>query len=544
MDDSNLDEKSINETTRSLDISDVKYNDDGVIDFYWPLDNKNAAVVMNNLVESLIPFIIENEKKNSELLAIRVFFKWFIMDILKLYEATALSAAFKRDGVIPVIPHNYKYFDAIYNSKQIECRLFINNAKGPSYGRNINFVIKKLAKELIWNGLKIGLLKKYCNKKNEILCIEPSRLTIKHAKSIDKLARYSSFTQWFSSISDSVILKNRKDMGAIEDILQIVKTAYAVGGQELQPKIAYYLKGWICQANNFLDYYLNQKTSLLNMEQKEVWFGSGGFTIWHVMLIEKLKRDGIKVVTHDHGSGNAHHEQTPVHWVEFMHTNHHITFNKKLAEIKREQLNPKLLIGQPTPIIQSLDEASDNVALAYEARIIKKKCVIKKVMYIGTAFHGEGTRLRPIFHDMTYFDWQVKLLSHLKNKDMDVMYKPHPEGATRVPVGFAESFGFQTINKRLEEVKDDVDAYIIDFIFSSTTPLVLKTDKPVFFVNLGFPELLPEAKKLIKKRCYYMDADYSNDSRLNIDWSKFDKFLSNVDHIFDMNFPYVYFKNT
>jgi len=161
MDDSNLDEKSINETTRSLDISDVKYNDDGVIDFYWPLDNKNAAVVMNNLVESLIPFIIENEKKNSELLAIRVFFKWFIMDILKLYEATALSAAFKRDGVIPVIPHNYKYFDAIYNSKQIECRLFINNAKGPSYGRNINFVIKKLAKELIWNGLKIGLLKKY-----------------------------------------------------------------------------------------------------------------------------------------------------------------------------------------------------------------------------------------------------------------------------------------------------------------------------------------------------------------------------------------------
>ena len=57
MDDSNLDEKSINETTRSLDISDVKYNDDGVIDFYWPLDNKNAAVVMNNLVESLIPFI-------------------------------------------------------------------------------------------------------------------------------------------------------------------------------------------------------------------------------------------------------------------------------------------------------------------------------------------------------------------------------------------------------------------------------------------------------------------------------------------------------
>jgi hypothetical protein len=126
---------------------------------------------------------------------------------------------------------------------------------------------------------------------------------------------------------------------------------------------------------------------------------------------------------------------------------------------------------------------------------------------------------------------------------MDVIYKPHPEGATKVPNGFAESFGFQSTTKRFEEVNDNVDAYILDFLFSTTTPIVLKTDKPVFFINLGFPELIPEALDLVKKRCYYLKAHYSTDSRLSIDFNEFDQLINNEEHVFDTSFPDVYFSN-
>ena len=218
----------------------------------------------------------------------------------------------------------------------------------------------------------------------------------------------------------------------------------------------------------------------------------------HVILIERLRRKGIKIVTHDHGSGNSHHDQIPVHWVEFMHTDQFITFNK-INEINRNnQFNKKLIFGQNIPKIQSLDSLLEIETKTFKKRVIQKSNRIKKIMYVGTAYHGETTRLRPIFHDVTYFDWQIKLLSYLKNHGVNGFYKPHPEGATRPRSDFAESFGFKTLNQRLEEISENFDAYIIDFIFSSTTPLILKSDKPVFFINLGFPELLVKPKDLIK----------------------------------------------
>ena len=73
-------------------------------------------------------------------------------------------------------------------------------------------------------------------------------------------------------------------------------------------------------------------------------------------------------------------------------------------------------------------------------------------MYVGTVFHGEGARLRPIFHDMTYFDWQIKLLSHLKKLNMEVIYKPHPEGASKVPDDLQGHLALNLLRKGLRRL--------------------------------------------------------------------------------------------
>ena len=47
-----LDQKKYN-----FDISKVEFNKDGVIDFYWPLDNKKTTDLMNSISANLIPYI-------------------------------------------------------------------------------------------------------------------------------------------------------------------------------------------------------------------------------------------------------------------------------------------------------------------------------------------------------------------------------------------------------------------------------------------------------------------------------------------------------
>ena len=490
------------ETDRNLDISKIKFDKDGVIDFYWPLDNKKSAEVMELITSELIPYVTDNEQKYSELVAVRLLFKWFVCEILRIFEATLLASECKKDFTRPHLPEHYKKFDAIYNSKELECVFFLKQSFGPPIGRKMPRLIKRCFKEFIWNGMQFGLLRKYGSNPNDILAIAPSNLAIRHAKGAKKLLRYSGFDEWFGSVPSSHISKESEGLVGLENVLSIVKKSFSRTGYEISRVSVTYLTSWINQANNFVDYHLDNRNDLLNKITGDVWFGCGASSVWHVMMIEKLRRKNIKVVTHDHGSGNSHHEQTPVHWVEFMHTDHFVTFNRVNETTKNSQFRRELIVGQKSPLIQSLDSALGIKSSHTALKVVKTSIRIKKIMYVGTAFHGEGVRLRPILHDMTYFDWLIKLLSHLKKLNMDVIYKPHPEGATRVPNGFVESFGFQSNTKRFEEINDNIDAYIVDFLFSTTTPIVLKSDKPVFFINLGFPELNSEALDLIKKRCY------------------------------------------
>jgi hypothetical protein len=534
---------SVVKTKHTFDISKAEFNKDGVIDFYWPLDNKKTSDLINFMSANLIPYITNNERKFSELTSVRLLYKWFICEVLRLFEATVIAEECKKDNVSPLIPNHYKKLDALYNSNSLECIFFLKHSLGPSQGRKIPKFFKRLGKEFIWNGLKFGLFKKYGSNKNDILSIKPSNLAINHARAAKKLLRYTDFDEWFGAIPKEYLQNECKNSIAFEEVIKLVKNAFSESGYKLSSESINYLFTFLKQANNFVNYHLQKDNDLLDKIDTEVWFGCGGPTVWHVIMIEKLRQKNIKVVTHDHGSGNSHHEQTPAHWVEFMHTNYFVTFNEVNERVKNSEFRQELIFGLAPPLIKSLDSVLGNTTKPKIIKNIKIKKKIKKIMYIGTAFHGEGARLRPIFHDMTYFDWQIKLLSHLKDLGLEVIYKPHPEGATSVPDGFAESFGFKSNTKRFEDIDENVDAYIIDFFFSSTTPAVLKKEKPVFFINLGFPELMPGALDLIKKSCYYIKAHYSDDSRLSIDFNQFNQLINNEEHVFDTSFSDTYFSN-
>ena len=107
-------------------------------------------------------------------------------------------------------------------------------------------------------------------------------------------------------------------------------------------------------------------------------------------MIEKLRKKNIRVVTHDHGSGNSHHPQKPVHWVEFMHTDHFVTFNN-INEIKRnEQFRKDLIFGKEPPLIQSLDNVLGSKNTEKSSKLIRIQKKIKKLCMLELLFMEKG----------------------------------------------------------------------------------------------------------------------------------------------------------
>ena len=57
---------------------------------------------------------------------------------------------------------------------------------------------------MLWNGLKINLIRQYGSNKNDVLAIGPPKLARQHAKGAGKLLRYSGFDEWFVPIAETL----------------------------------------------------------------------------------------------------------------------------------------------------------------------------------------------------------------------------------------------------------------------------------------------------------------------------------------------------
>ena len=64
----------------------------------------------------------------------------------------------------------------------------------------------------------------------------------------------------------------------------------------------------------------------------------------------------------------------------------------------------------------------------------------------------------------------------------------------------------KTLNGIFENIKIDVDAYVIDYFCTSLLVPMLRKNKPIYFINFSLPKLRLNAEKLLKKRTYFIDS--------------------------------------
>lgn len=524
-----------------FDLSKLKYDSGGVTNFYWPLNTSVSTKNFNYLVKNLMPFVLEHYPDYPEVRAIKVFSKWFIVDVLKLLDATILNKNFIDDDVTPVLPDNYIILKSLTRKSEIKCNTFTKPLIKKS---KVYFYVKNLIKEIIWN-YKINKMNILCVNKDKIKSFKYSSLIKSHAKNRSVWLKPIDLLEYFNDFNTDYVKLKKNKLEQFENIINIIDSSFQDVGYELNSYGRNYLYTWLDQAVSFLTQMSIKKEEIMKkfVNDKEIWFLSGGSTVYDAAFSDLLRSNNIKVVTHDHGSGNVHCEQTFMHWVEFIHSDCFIQFNNLSAQIRKNSIKKEFLLGNNPPEIKSINDFVKAGRKNIQKNNYHVVFPIKSIMYVPGAMHAEGQRMNPIIHDLTYFDWQIRLVTFLKKKDLDISIKPHPEGRTKMPLDFAKKMGIHEIKGKFEKIKANVDAYLIDFIFSSTTPSILSSNKPVIFIDRGYPVLTEESLIYIKKRCYYIKAKYTNDSRLDINWDELNDKLNIIDHRIDMTISNTYFEN-
>jgi hypothetical protein len=522
----------------NLDIASAAWGPDGLTDFFWPYSREEILPARDNLLSKLIPLVRDRVQQGDRSgLAIGLLFKWLIADLLKMFEASILASRFSRDSDIELlIPNHFTRLAALLAGRKPKCDFFAQLARGPGRDAWVTARLKGFVREVQWNGLSPKLVALQASFAR--VAVQPTELTLWHARHTGVFLHYAQLGRWFGPMEGGSLRAPFGDSGTslADEIAMRFGESLEAAGETFRGIGVEHARQWVICATNFVDFHM-ARLSRRNDLPMELWCGCVGSSPWLILLANAVRQKGGRVIAHDHGMGDAHHDQLAHSFTNYTCCDVFFTYNRNSVEVKRRERREDLMIFPQFPKLASPDGECIQKVRVVEAG------PIRRVMYVPTAFHGEGARFRPILADVQYFDWQVRLLEFLRGQGLDVIYKPHPEGRARVPAGFAESFGFRTVTTRFEQVTDPVDAYVIDFCSSSTTGTILCSEKPVIYFDPGFPALLPEARTLLERRCAIVPMTEDLDHRMCADWQLAEEIIGRPIHCFDTAFVDRYYAN-
>jgi hypothetical protein len=230
---------------------------------------------------------------------------------------------------------------------------------------------------------------------------------------------------------------------------------------------------------------------------RRVWRGTGGSYATRAVAAE-IRRRGGEVIGFDHGG---------------------VTGISQLAQLTAiiELMDASAFVVG-TPAIKAAVEASSAQALAAPINraeiladrgeaLFRRACIDtarmegrrRRVLYIGHPYRGLRQFAIVGTPDAIYWDLQSRLAAALAGWDIDLLCKPHPEGAfvdARNPIADIAP----TSTRRFEEHLADTDVFVFDAPTSTTFAEALCTNRPVVLIERGHYPFNPAVEPAIRAR--------------------------------------------
>ena len=499
----------------------------GIKNFFWPTDRTFVERVNHNLLHGFSFLSSKSDELHATLPIIQ---KWVIPEALKIIEAIKLKEiSKKRDLFISI--KDYPLFKKLIDKKLPDYRnnflLYLN--KEPK-DMNVPFLIKRVIRTSQKNSL--GQLINIKTKNDYSL--EPNELTLTNAQRkkiplvYTNIKRFLRFDYSNQKVNPKLV-KQLLDL-IISNIIRELNTK----SKKIEKSIILYLKRLIEESINIT---LN---NVKNIEKEKncnnLWVGSSGANYFVKLICHTLRRKDYRIFAHSHGSGYS--------MVNLLHTFHVVELNtcdefyterNINIDVLNDEINPGYLSSMKKPVIKGVNKEK------IEINKIKYKKKIKKVMYIATAYKSERLRFVPVESDATYIDHQLRLLSFLKKKNLEIFYKPHPEGSLKFDKELSDFMNITLLEGLFEKLKIDVDAYVIDWCCTSLLATLLRKNKPIYFLNFSYPKLRNNSEKLLRKRMYFVESKLDLKNRIITNWDNFSDLLNIQQHEFSDEFLNTFF---
>lgn len=486
----------------------------------------------DEFLKTVIPIIKVNnhedyKNKKSVFFSINIFFKWFAMDIFRLFISLTIKKFFSKKKIF--VPKKYEFLNQVLKNK-----LPIN-----SFRKLKNYYLKqgKLEK-FIKNSIRFFQI----NSISDIMFSKSSPGTVilfnkfmaKNLKGNKELNYYNDLSYYFKSdLNKFPNLKNsklsKKNLFEIRFLEKKIFKIFLKFDLRLSNINKKYVQNLILDNYNFYQFHSKEITT-----PKKLYIGSAGSAIWGKLLCALTIMNGGKVINFEHGRGTILHYIVQKFFTDFSHVSTFFNLNHSHNKMnqKRYDKNKKSYSLHNKDVILNYPQKKnlDSFALSklnFKPLIKRKKM---KVLYVSTAYLGYGAGFGPWKPDILYLKFQIKLLTLLSSNNIEITFKPHPGGYAKTSLSLLKMLDVKVIHKKYEDIvdKEDFDFFITDHIASTVFPHMINFSKPTILFDFNLTEINKLLLKDLQNSTYIIKSKQDKKGEIIFDEKLFKKYLYDI----------------
>ena len=137
----------------------------------------------------------------------------------------------------------------------------------------------------------------------------------------------------------------------------------------------------------------------------------------------------------------------------------------------------------------------------------------KKIIFVGNCYQNKAVSSATGLFPVLQLYVEINLIKEMQNSGHDIIYCSHPGNNKIVNTIFKNFFNSESIkieisNKLFENKIDDADAIAYYYPYTSTFISSLKSDKSIYYFDLGLRDLAIDSEGYINKNFLIINADF------------------------------------
>ena len=486
----------------------------------------------DEFLKTVIPIIKVNnhedyKNKKSVFFSINIFFKWFVMDIFRLFISLTIKKFFSKKKI--VVPKKYEFLNQVLKNKlPINCfrklkNSYLKQGKLEKFIKNsIRFFQVNSISDIIFSKSSPGTV------------ILFNKFMAKNLKGNKELNYYNDLSYYFKSdLNKFPNLKNsklsKKNLFEIRFLEKKIFKIFLKFDLRLSNINKKYVQNLILDNYNFYQFHSKEITT-----PKKLYIGTAGSAIWGKLLCALTIMNGGKVINFEHGRGTILHYIVQKFFTDFSHVSTFFNLNHSHNKMnqKRYDKNKKSYSLHKKDVILNYPQKKNLNSFALSKLnfkpLIKRKKM--KVLYVSTAYLGYGAGFGPWKPDILYLKFQIKLLTLLSSNNIEITFKPHPGGYAKTSLSLLKMLDVKVIHKKYEDIvdKEDFDFFITDHVASTVFPHMINFSKPTILFDFNLTEINKLLLKDLQNSTYIIKSKQDKKGEIIFDEKLFKKYLYDI----------------